>query len=258
MIFQRLRGDSSLWLALVSSGREIVLGSGMAIIKRYWVAALVMLLVMTHAMIIGYVRSESAKLNSLASSEIPLGMFYVQSPDRIWLTQLRILLAVAPERRDAAKATIEHNRWLVHQTIEEVLRNVDRSTLEDPIMTDLKDKIQQVLNESLHERIIERVLICDRFDLPIDQNHGSGKSSYPLNTGESDVALSAGTNLTSTQVSPDETAASEDQGAEDQGVAEDQATSEDQAATNTSGDETEPQPATSDPSSGVVEPAEQP
>ena len=128
-----------------------------------------MVLVMAHAMIIGYVRAEAAKLKTVASQEISLGMYYVPTSDRQWLTQLRMLLAVPPERRLAVKATIEHNRWLVHQAIEEALRQIEPSAFEEPKMTLVKEKIKQVIDESLHEKVVERILICDRFDLPVEQ-----------------------------------------------------------------------------------------
>lgn len=140
----------------------------MLFIKRYWIAGLVLLLVVIHAMIIGYVRSEAARLKSVSSSEIPIGLYYVQSEDRQWLTQLRIHLAVPLERRLVAKATIEHNRWLVHEAVEEALRQLDRSLLTDASLLKVKETVKKVIDETLHEAVVEQVVISDRFDLPVD------------------------------------------------------------------------------------------
>ncbi len=157
-----------------------------------------MVLVMAHATIIGYVRAEAAKLKTVASKEISLGMYYVPTSDRQWLTQLRMLLAVSPERRSAVKATIEHNRWLVHQAVEEALRQIDRSAFDEPKMTLVKERIKQVIDESLHEKVVERILICDRFDLPVEQfrNRQSPATTAPHSPHDSTEAHSDATKLT--------------------------------------------------------------
>ena len=75
-------------------------------VKRYWIAGLVMSLVIIHAVIIGYVRSEATRIKVTASNEIPVGLFYVQSADKQWMSQLRVHVLVPPAKRLAAKATI--------------------------------------------------------------------------------------------------------------------------------------------------------
>lgn len=143
----------------------------MSFVRKYWVAGLVILLVAIHAMIIGYVRSEATRLKTVASSEIPLGLFYKQSSNRQWLTQLRVHLQAPPERRLAARATIEHNRWLIHEAVEEALRRLDEDLLADPSLVVVKDQIKQAIEQVLHEQIVERIVINDRIDLDICEFH---------------------------------------------------------------------------------------
>lgn len=143
----------------------------MSFIRKYWIAGLVILLVAIHAVIIGYVRSEAMRLKTVASSEIPLGLFYKQSGDRLWLTQLRVHVQVPPERRLAARATIEHNRWFVHEAVEETVRRLDESLLLDPSLVTLKEEIKRAVNEVLHESLVERVVINDRVDLETREFH---------------------------------------------------------------------------------------
>ena len=38
------------------------------------------------------------------------------------MTQMRIHVQVPPERRLVARATVEHNRWIVHEAVEEAIR----------------------------------------------------------------------------------------------------------------------------------------
>lgn len=143
----------------------------MSFIRKYWIAGLVILLVAIHAVIIGYVRSEAMRLKTVASSEIPLGLFYKQSSDRYWLTQLRVHVQVPAERRLAARATIEHNHWLVHQAVEETIRRLDENLLLDPSLVTIKEEIRRAVNEALHEALVERVVINDRVDLETREFH---------------------------------------------------------------------------------------
>ncbi len=146
----------------------------MSFVKRYWIAGLVIKLVVIHAIIIGYIRSEASRVQIAASNEIPIGIYYVQSRDNRWLTQLRIHLLVLPERRLEAKSTIEQNRWLIHEVIEEKLRQLDPSLLQDAVLLKVKEEIKVALDERLHEEVIAQVLVNDRIVIP------TGRFEYPL------------------------------------------------------------------------------
>jgi hypothetical protein len=146
----------------------------MSFIRRYWIAGLVMLLVVIHAIIIGYVRSEASRVRIAATNEIPIGVYYVQSKDSHWLTQLRVHLLVAPERRLEAKATIEQHRWMIHELIEEKLRQLDPALLEDAVLLKVKEEIKTALDERMHAEVIEQVLVNDRLRIP------SNRFEYPI------------------------------------------------------------------------------
>lgn len=143
----------------------------MLFIRRYWIAGLVLCLVVIHAIIIGYVRSEATRVKIAASSEIPVGVYYIQSEDRNWMSQLRVHLLVEPEQQLAARATIESHRWLIHQVIEEKLRQLDPALLEDAVLLEIKDEIKVVIEETLQTKLVKRVLVNDRIDLPIKNFH---------------------------------------------------------------------------------------
>jgi hypothetical protein len=139
----------------------------MSFLRRYWIAGLVLVLVSIHAVMIGYVRTEATRLKTVASSEIPLGLFYKPSLDRMWITQLRVHLVVPPAKRLAARATIEHNRWVVHEAVEETLRRVEPDLLEDPALVAVKEAVRLAIEEVLRETgLVDRVVINDRIDLP--------------------------------------------------------------------------------------------
>ncbi len=146
----------------------------MLYVKRYWIAGLVMCLVVIHAVIIGYVRSEATRIKITASNEIPIGLYYVQSADKQWMSQLRVHVLVPPKKRLAAKATIEHHRWLIHEVVEERLHQLPRELLEDAVLLEIKEQIKLAIEETLQDKIIERVVVNDRVDIPI---HRIG---YPL------------------------------------------------------------------------------
>jgi hypothetical protein len=154
----------------------------MQIFRRYWIAALVLLLVLIHAVIIGYVRSEARQVKVTASQEIPLGVYYIQSADKERMTQLRIHVLVRREVRLAAKTNIEMNRWMIHQLVEERLRQLDPALLTDPVLLEVKSQIKTVVDEALAEELIEQVVINDRVDLPLTYFHA--KPAYDLTSAE--------------------------------------------------------------------------
>ncbi len=145
-----------------------------SVVKRYWIAGLVMVLVVIHAIIIGYVRSEASRVRIAATNEIPIGVYYVQSPDNRWLTQLRVHLLVKPERRLEAKSTIEQNRWLIHEVIEEKLRQLDPALMHDAVLLKVKEEIKTALDERMHDEVIEQVLVNDRIVIP------ASRFEYPM------------------------------------------------------------------------------
>lgn len=150
----------------------------MQFLRRYWIAALVLLLVLIHAVIIGYVRSEARQVKVSASQEIPLGVFYIQSADKQWLSQLRIHVLVKREVRLAAKANIEMNRWMIHQAVEEKLRQLDPALLADAVLLEVKTQVKSVVDEALAEELIDQVVINDRIELPL--HHFHAKPAYDL------------------------------------------------------------------------------
>ena len=138
----------------------------MNFVKRYWIPGHIICLVVIHAIIIGYVRAEAVRVKVTASNEIPIGVYYIQSSDKQWMSQLRVHLLVLPEQRLAAKATIEHHRWLIHEVIEEKLRQLDPVLLEDAVLLEIKEQIKLSIEDALQQKIVERVLVNDRVDLP--------------------------------------------------------------------------------------------
>ena len=140
----------------------------MQFLRRYWIAALVLLLVMIHAVIIGYVRSEAKQVKITASNEIPIGVYYLPTSDKQWLSQLRVHVLVKRELRLSAKSTIEMHRWLIHEVVEERLRQLDPALFTDPVLLEVKSQIKKVMEDTLESDLIERVVINDRVDLPID------------------------------------------------------------------------------------------
>lgn len=165
-----------------------------------------MMLVVIHAVIIGYVRSEASRVRVSASNEIPIGVYYVPSHDQRWLTQLRVHLLVKPERRIEAKSTIEQNRWLIHEVIEEKLRQLDPALLHDAVLLKVKEEIKIAIDERMHDDVIEQVLVNDRvmlpanrFEYPMPHNALEPEALYTsVSKGESH-AHEAGSNLLSGQ-----------------------------------------------------------
>ncbi len=120
----------------------------------------------THAVVIGYVRSEATRLKTVAASEIPIGLFYKQSHDREWLTQMRVHLQVPPERRLAAALPLNIIAGCPRSRRRIAARTGRKSPARSRLVA-VKAAIKTAIDEVLHEPIVEKVVINDRVDLDV-------------------------------------------------------------------------------------------
>jgi len=138
------------------------------LLKRYWAAGLILVVVIAHASIIGYVRSRVSRLNRAKSSAIEIGTFRFQnikvSPDKVF--QFRLYAIADPVRRYQAEESIKQLRVEIIETSEQLLRQVDPSWLADPAQAQLRERLMDVVGKHLTEPVIQRVLITDWLELP--------------------------------------------------------------------------------------------
>lgn len=137
--------------------------------RRYWIAGLVMLLVIIHGGIIGYIRSQASRLQTTASREFSLGEFTIISADKTFCTRFQVHAVLPHSRRFAGRTTLQQNYWMVHESIEQHLRTVEPPLLRDPAMVEIKNSLKKVVDERLGEPLVEQLLITNLMELPIDR-----------------------------------------------------------------------------------------
>ncbi len=134
----------------------------MAAFKRYWIALLVLVLVIAHAGILGYVRSQIARLKNVKSTAVDVGSFRFQPMhDGNAVCSFDLHAVLAPRLRIQGEELLAQYQTELHELIEQTLRQVDPVWLADPEQKELRHRLKDLISERLNEPIIERVVITN-------------------------------------------------------------------------------------------------
>lgn len=137
-------------------------------IRRYWIIGLILVMVGVHAAIIGYVRNQLAMLETAQVTAVTVGSFRfrtLQDPSHIHSFQLHAVLE--PTQHFRAVERIEQLRLEIHESSEQLLRQVDPSWLADPNQKELRGRLLEIVLRHLNEPLVQRVLITDWLSLPV-------------------------------------------------------------------------------------------
>lgn len=138
-----------------------------ALLRQRWALALIAVLVLIHAGIIGYIRMNGGVTIGYLSPEVTLGEFQftalhsdaVNQPIERAKLRLHVSLLHSAERKGRILLTLHKNK--LQQEIEQLLRQAHGGDFEDPTLAELKRQIQAMINETVGHRIIAEVLITD-------------------------------------------------------------------------------------------------
>lgn len=150
----------------------------MKLIRRYWAAGMILLMVAIHASVIGYVRSRISLLSSIESTAVEIGSFRFQpvaNPAKVYHFQLHAVMDPAKPKR--GRDRILQMRMEIIEASEQMLRQVDLKWLEDPTQSQIRDQLMAVVQRHLDEPLVQRVLITDWLELPtnaMDVSHVTG------------------------------------------------------------------------------------
>ena len=145
----------------------------MIFLRRYWVVGLVLAMVVIHAAIISYVRSQVARLKNVKSTTVMVGSFQFQNAaDLSTVYSFQLHAIVDPERRHYAEETLMQTELEIHEQIEQLLRQSPPELFKDPTQTVLRDRLMEVLLGQIPEPVVQRVIITDWLELPV--------SSFPI------------------------------------------------------------------------------
>ena len=137
-------------------------------LRRYWGAAVILLMVAVHAAVIGYVRSRVARLASVETTAVEIGRFRFQSVgDLSRVYQFELHAVVDPSRRHRGEQLIAQMRMEILEDAEQLLRTVDPTWLDDPAQVQIREQLMAIVLKHLEEPLVQRVLITDWLELPV-------------------------------------------------------------------------------------------
>ena len=132
-------------------------------------------MVAVHAAVIGYVRSRVARLVTLESTALEVGRFRFQPvADLSRVYQFELHAVVDPSRRYRGEQLINQRRMEILEDAEQLLRTVDLKWLDDPAQIQIREQLMKVVLKHLQEPLVQRVLITDWLELPVNAFDLSG------------------------------------------------------------------------------------
>jgi hypothetical protein len=137
-------------------------------VRRYWGAGLILLMVAVHAAVIGYVRSRVARLSRLESTAISIGSFRFQPVDDLSTVYHFDLHAVVdPSKRHRGEELLNQMQMEIREASEQLLRQVDPVWLDDPAQVQIRERLMDIVLKHLDEPLVQRMLITDWLELPV-------------------------------------------------------------------------------------------
>ena len=120
-----------------------------------------------HAVIIGYVRSQVARLKNAQSTAVTIGTFRFQPVhDSSQVYCFRMHAVLDPTRRNRGEERLEQLRLEISESAEQLLRQCEEDWLVDPAHEELKTRLLEVVLGHINEPLIQRVLITDWLSAP--------------------------------------------------------------------------------------------
>jgi hypothetical protein len=139
------------------------------LVRRYWGAALILMMVAVHAAAIGYVRSRVARLTSVDSTAVEIGSFRFQPiGDRSTVYHFQLHAVVDPSKRRRGVEQLHQMRMEIREASEQWLRQIDPAWLGDPAQVRIRERLMDIVLTHLDEPLVQRMLITDWLELPVE------------------------------------------------------------------------------------------
>jgi len=125
--------------------------------------------IVLHGIGFAYYRLGGKQPPSTPSPEVSLGEFgFVADPaeggvqgGRVTNAEFRLHVALLQQVEPAARGQLAARKFRVREDIEELLRRAHSGDFDDPVLGDLKRRLQERINESLEMRAIADVIVTD-------------------------------------------------------------------------------------------------
>lgn len=140
----------------------------MKLLRRYWAAGLIILMVAVHAAVIGYVRSRVNRLSRMETAVTEIGSFRFQNvSDLTKVYHFRLHAVIDPSKLHRGKQKMNQMQMEIREASEQLLRRIDPAWLDDPAQTQVRDRLMEIVLKHLDEPLVQRVLITDWLELPV-------------------------------------------------------------------------------------------
>jgi len=138
------------------------------LIRRYWGACLIVMIVVVHAAVIGYVRSRVSRLSDLDTTVVAMGSYRIQPVENLTkVYHFKLHAVVDPTKMRRGEERLHLMRMQIRETAEQTLRQVEESWLEDPTQGQIRDRLMKIVHKHLEEPLVQRMLITDWLELPV-------------------------------------------------------------------------------------------
>ncbi|TWU47494.1 hypothetical protein Poly51_52940 [Rubripirellula tenax] len=126
------------------------------------------MMVAIHAAVIGYVRSRVARLSGMESTAIEIGNFRFQSvEDLSTVYHFRLHAVLDPSKLHRGKERVTQMQMEIREASEQLLRQADAQWLDDPAQAQIRERLMEIVLKHLDEPLVQRVLITDWLELPV-------------------------------------------------------------------------------------------
>ena len=151
--------------------------------RRLVLAGMIVGLMFGEALVIFLFGGGSSQGSSVTEGELEIGDFVFARPvtDAGGIEQARFRLHVRllPDLAAEADDELTANRFHVREGVEEVLRQAAPADFEDPLLADLKRRIQERINEDLGQRVVAKCIVT-HFEIVRAQQNPSAESKKEL------------------------------------------------------------------------------
>ena len=135
------------------------------LLRRNWTAKLLVSLIVVHIFGYVYYGKRITKTKTMDILEISLGSYRFDGDeageDRVARADFRLYVSLLSEVDQAGQALMKMHKYKVQQDIEELLRQAHARDFEDPALNELKRQIQETVNQTVGQRVVEHVIITN-------------------------------------------------------------------------------------------------
>ncbi len=135
------------------------------LLKPKWLLVLLAVSIAGHAVGFTYSKVVARRQASERTPEVSLGVFRFETDPAeaggIATAEFALHIALLDQVEGAARRELSVKRLRVQQAVEELIRRAHCGDFEDPLLTELKQRLQEQINEALGIRVIADVIITD-------------------------------------------------------------------------------------------------